>query len=268
MHIESDVSWRRTALALAGLLALSAVAAAQTTTPAPPPAATAASAIEPEAMAALDKMGAYLRTLDAFQVKAVTSTDEVLTDGQLATFSATADMLVDRPNKLRAEVNGDLRQRLYLYDGKSFTLWAKRLKMYATVPAAPTLGEVARNLADKYGVEMPLGDLFLWGQDPAQAQAITAATDLGPAEVVGVSCEHYAFRQEGLDWQVWIQRGAFPLPRRLVLSTTDDEARPRHTALFDWNLAPSFNDDAFTFVAPKDAVKIDFAQASANGAGQ
>src|ERR1019366_3853002 len=38
--------------------------------------------IEPGAMAALDKMGAYLRTLKAFQVKAVETLDDVLDNGQ------------------------------------------------------------------------------------------------------------------------------------------------------------------------------------------
>jgi hypothetical protein len=71
-----------------------------------------------------------------------------------------------------------------------------------------------------------------------------------------VSCGHYAFRQAGLDWQVWIQMGDYPLPRKLVLTTMTDEARPQYTATMTWNLAPSFNDAAFTFVAPKDAGRV------------
>ncbi len=43
-----------------------------------------------------------------------------------------------------------------------------------------------------------------------------------------------------------------------------DEARPQHTAVYTWNLAPSFNDAAFTFDPPKDAQKIVFAETSAS----
>ena len=38
--------------------------------------------IEPEAIEALNKMGTYLHTLKSFQVKAVTSNEDVYEDGQ------------------------------------------------------------------------------------------------------------------------------------------------------------------------------------------
>ena len=37
---------------------------------------------DPEALAALDRMGAYLRTLTAIQVEAATTNEDVLEDGQ------------------------------------------------------------------------------------------------------------------------------------------------------------------------------------------
>jgi hypothetical protein len=80
--------------------------------------------------------------------------------------------------------------------------------------------------------------------------------------VDGTSCEQYAFRQDGLDWQVWIQQGDYPLPRKLVLTTLDDDARPRHSQILTWNLAPSFNEAAFTFDPPKGAQKIAIAEAT------
>ena len=69
--------------------------------PAAPPAAT----IAPEATRALNSMGEYLRTLKTFQVKAVISRESVLMDGQKVQFDGTADLLVQRPNKLRLETN-------------------------------------------------------------------------------------------------------------------------------------------------------------------
>ena len=42
----------------------------------------------------------------------------------------------------------------------------------------------------------------------------------------------------------------------LVLTATADEARPTHTSVMTWNLAPWFNDAAFTFDPPSDAHKI------------
>ena len=92
-------------------------------------------------------------------------------------------------------------------------------------------------------------------------------TDFGPGVVEGVTCEHYAFRQPGLDWQVWIQLGDHPLPRKLVLTTTTDDARPQHTSVLTWNLAPSYSEDAFVFDPPADAHKIVFAEVKDASAG-
>jgi len=87
--------------------------------------------------------------------------------------------------------------------------------------------------------------------------------DVGPSAVEGVTCQHYAFRQADIDWQIWIQKGEHPLPRRLVITTKTDEARPQHTAEYTWNLAPSFNDAAFVFDPPEGAGKVVLAKAAA-----
>jgi len=59
---------------------------------------------------------------------------------------------------------------------------------------------------------------------------------------------------------VWIQAGKFPLPLKVLLTTTTDDARPQHEATYTWNLAPSYNEKTFAFAAPPDAKKITIAQ--------
>jgi hypothetical protein len=67
-------TWMFPALAIAGALALAFPSRAQT--------AAATAAIDPAAMAALDKMGAYPRTPKVFRVESRTARDEVLANGQ------------------------------------------------------------------------------------------------------------------------------------------------------------------------------------------
>jgi hypothetical protein len=222
-------------------------------------------AIDKDSMAALDKMGAYLRTLKAFQIRATTTRETVLDDGQKIALDGTVDLLVQRPDKLRAEISSDAQHRMFFFDGKTFTIFARRVNYYASVPAPPTLGELAERLATKYDIEVPLADLFYWGIEKSGASDGKSAMDVGPSQVEGVTCEHYAFRQEGLDWQVWLQNGDYPLPRKLIVTTTDDEARPQYTSVLTWNLAPSFDEAAFTFSPPADAHKIVLAEVKAGG---
>jgi hypothetical protein len=237
---------------------------AENAAPTPTPADPANPQRDADAIAALERMGAYLRGLKSFQVRSETSRDEVLTDGQNVEFDGVTDIIVERPNRIRAEVTNDKQQRMYFGDGKTFSVWAQRVNYYATIPSPPTLAELADTLADKYDLELPLADLFYWG-DKKNTDDIRGAMDIGPSQVDGVTCEHYAYRQDGADWQVWMQLGAHPLPRKLVISTTTDAARPKFAAKLTWNLAPSYDDAAFTFTPPRNAKKITLSEAQPSG---
>lgn len=218
------------------------------------------SRIDPAVTAALDKMAAYLRSLKAYQVHAKTGREDVLADGQKVQRDSDVDVLVQTPNRLRFEVADDGGRRLYFYDGSAFTGWSMQNDQYATMPAPATILELSDVLQDKYNLEVPLADLFLWGTARSKSKDITDAIDVGPSEVEGTTCEHYALRQPGLDWQLWIQNGNYPLPRRLIITTRTDEARPQYQSVVTWNLAPSYDDSAFSFAAPPDAHRVVFAQ--------
>lgn len=227
------------------------------------------SAIDSAAVSALREMSGYLRTLTTFQVHADITKEDVLLDGQKVQVASVADLVARRPDRLRLEVKSDKERRLYFYDGSKFTLFAPVSNYYATVPAPSTIIALADRLESAYDIELPFVDLFRWGSSDDNAESITealsGAIDIGPSVVEGTTCEHYAFRQDGLDWQVWIQEGDYPLPRKLVLTTLTDDSRPQYVAVYTWNLAPSFDDDAFTFVAPKDAKPIKFADVTIKG---
>jgi hypothetical protein len=244
-------------------LGIAAVCGAQQPAPDPaqspsasPPPAAARPAIEPEAMAALSKMGGYLRSLAAFGVRAGTSTDEVLETGQKIQLDAVVDIRARPPDRLRAEVTSDRKQRTIYYDGKTLTLYAPRRNLYAAVPAPPTIRETVDLADERFGLDLPLADLFLWGTDRAPTGDITRASLIGPAHVEGAPCDHYAFRQADVDWQVWIQRGAAAVPRKLVITTTQEPAQPQYVAVLRWELAPTFDEATFTFVPPADAQRI------------
>ena len=221
---------------------------------------TAQPVVEPGALAALNSMGAYLRTIKAFRVEAATTDEDVLDDGQKLQREGRTDILAKMPDRVRIHVSNDRHDRLYLFDGKNVTVSAERVNMYATVPAPPTIKALAAILAEKYDIEVPLEDLFFWNSPDWKPAGITGAMDVGPSVVAGTTCEQYAFRQADIDWQIWIQKGDYQLPRKLVITSKDDEARPQHTAVFTWDLAPSFNDAAFTFDPPAGAERVVLAQ--------
>lgn len=223
--------------------------------------------VDKAAVDALKGMAAYLGTLKSFDVRATITTEDVLDDGQKLQYEAEARVVARQPDRLLAEIEGEDRNHLYLYNGKDFTLFDRDANVYGTVPAPATTTKLYDDLP-RYGIEMPIADLFHFGSDKWNAGQITGARDAGPSVVGGTTCQHYAFRQEGLDWQIWIQKGDHPLPLKMVITTLTDEARPQFTAVYAWNLAPSVNEAAFTFDPPPNAVKARIEQTPAAGASR
>ena len=218
--------------------------------------------LDPAAITALTRMGAYLDRLERFQVDAVISRDQVLGDGQKLQYDSRVSLLAARPNRLRIVVEGDRHERTLVFDGKTFTMWAPRLNLYAAVSAPATIGALADTLEVRYDVEMPLVDLFRWGHAEASIERLTSARAVGASEACDVPCSQYAFRQSGLDWQIWIQDGDKPLPRRVVLTTLADDTRPQHSATYTWNLTPVVADTEFAFSPPPEARRVGLSEAN------
>jgi hypothetical protein len=227
--------------------------AARAATPAAKP-----PAVDPEAMAALDKMGGFLRAQKTFSVDTESTTDLVLDSGQKVKRTSIAHLKVERPDKLRADIDSDEKTQQIFYDGKTFTIFQPQVGFYADFAAPPTLAEMADVAEKRYGIDLPLADLFYWGSDKSHAAHVTSAINLGPTVIKGVSCDHFAFRQPDVDWQIWIQRGDRPLPAKLVVTTVGVKAEPEHEVVMTWNLDARIDAHAFAFVPPPGAHKIQF----------
>lgn len=219
--------------------------------------------VDPAALSALETMSRYLGTVKTFEVRTTSTIDEVLETGQKVQFDSGATYRVRRPNAFRIETSSDRRVRNFYYDGKTFTMYSPRMSVFTQVDAPPTIGEVIGKLEDEYDVKLPLTDLFTWADSPAEsAKVLTSALYVGPAKIRNIECDQYAFRQPDVDWQVWIQRGDTPLPRKVVITTRDDAAQPQYTVYLDWNLTPKFDDATFAFTPPKDTYKIEILKVS------
>jgi hypothetical protein len=221
--------------------------------------------LEPKALAALNTMSAYLRTLKTYKVNFKLFKDEVLLSGQKVMVDGTSVLTVHQPDRFHFSTKIDQahRDQQFFYDGKSFTIYGNNNKLYATFAAPGTIGELLDVAEQRYNIGLPFADLFVWGTDKADASVIKSAIYIGPTKINNVNCDHYAFQNEDVDWQLWVQQGASPLPRRLVITTKEEESQPQHISEMDWQLSPKVNIKLFTFVPPKDAHKIDFALSEA-----
>lgn len=229
-------------------------------------AAVPSQVVSPEAQAVLDRMTASLRGLDTFSIKADVTRDEVVALGYKLQNHEESTLTVQRPGKLRAEVMGDVRNRTIVYDGASLVMYSPDDQAYVRTAAPDTLSALVPLLLD-LGVEMPMIDVLYQGTAGTLTEGVRGGILVGETQINGKTCDHLAFRQASIDWQLWVEQGARALPCKILITTRYEVGDPQYQAVMHWDLKPKLTSSTFTFVAPDGAMEIALANTAAEDAG-
>ena len=219
--------------------------------------------IEPRAAEVLRSMGTYMNGLSQFTFSATNTHDFVMTGNQKITMFARSNVSVKRPNRVRSDRVGEVVDLQFFDDGSALTLYGPGDNFYAQREFDQNLHAVFDHLRDELGLEVPAGDLLY--ADPAEEMlaAAESGTYVGLADVGGVMCHHLAFRTPDVDWQIWIETGDRPLPRRYSLFSKWVASAPESTVeIHDWNVSASLPNSMFQFRPPNGAKRIVFADLS------
>jgi hypothetical protein len=216
-------------------------------------------AIDPQADKILRQMGAYLDTLEAFTLHTENSLDTVLDSSQMLQLGRAVDVFVRRPDRLRANIMGDVFDQELYYDGKSITLFGKKVGLYATMEAPSNIEEAMDHAIESFGLVAPLAELIYRNAYDVLTEDVKSGFYAGASTVLGVECHHLAFRGGETDWQIWIENSDKPLPRKFVITSKWVAGAPQFTALLtQWDVSVQLEDDLFTFVPPEGTHKIEF----------
>lgn len=108
-------------------------------------------------------------------------------------------------------------------------------------------------LHDKYSVAAPGLDLLSSKVFDVMTADIFDAKRIGIAIVDGIECEHLAFRGTDVDWQIWIESGSRPIPRRLVITNKSTTGSPQYVLrIKEWT--NEVRSGSFDF-APEESMK-------------
>jgi hypothetical protein len=210
----------------------------------------------------LGQMSAYLQETSQFAFEAEFTEEDVLESGQKLQFEGTVQLLLRRPDKLRLDTISAREKQRFWYDGKNIILQDKHENVYAVAAAPATIDEALDFAHEQLGVTVPLADIL--AQNPYESllppeQPIKAALYVGVESVRGRPCHHLAVSLEHLDWQLWIEDGEMFVPRKMVLTYTQEPSQPQYTIVFtSWNLSPRLPDVLFRFLPPEGANEIAF----------
>jgi hypothetical protein len=109
-----------------------------------------------------------------------------------------------------------------------------------------------------YGVAMPGADLLVSRAYDVLVADVMEAKHIGRGVINGVECEHLAFRNLDTDWQLWVEVGQRPFPRKLVITSKTVNNAPQYTIrIKSWKTDFEPPREAFVFRPPAGAQKLD-----------
>jgi hypothetical protein len=246
---------------LAGLATALAATAGRNTAQDKPPAKgdKAGPKIEAKADQALKEMSKYLAGLKTFAIAAEESFDEVLDTRQKLQFSNRRKVVVSRPNKIASEFEGDAGSRLFYYDGSVASMVDRDKKSYGTFPfpRKPSIDTLLDLVNERFGLTIPLADFVFSDPYKVLTESVETGDYVGLHFAAGVKCHHLAFTQTNIDWQVWIDAGAKPQPRKFVITYKQLPGEPQFVATIGTlDPDPKIDDGTFRFNPPKDFTQL------------
>ena len=194
-----------------------------------------------------------------FTFKTTSSVEVPSPVGHTLNYFNTAEVAVQRPDKLAVKRTGDGPAFDLYYDGKTFGALDLKLGLYAQMPAPATLDALVPVVLEKTGMQFPCADVLFNDVYGALTKDLTHAYWVGKTTIDGVECDHLAFAGPDLEWQIWLGPEKDPLPRRLAVTYLKLERQPRFLVNFaDWNLKARLSPSRFEFKQPAGAKLILF----------
>jgi len=222
-----------------------------------PPSASAQN--ENDAGAILKAMSDYVTNEKTISATFDASIEVITPELQKVQFNSSGTILQHRPDTLRATRTGGYADVEFYFDGKTFTVLDKAHNRFAQSATAGSVDQLINKLRTEYLVEAPGADLLASNPYNQLMAGVIDAKYIGRAVIDGVECEHLAFRNHDVDWQIWIETGPKPIPRKYVITSKTVAGAPQYTLLVkNWKADVAVGPDTFAFKAPAGAKKVEF----------
>lgn len=203
-------------------------------------------------------MSDYMAAQKALSFGYDTDLEIVTPDHQKLTLANSGTVDLSRPNKIRATRDGGFSNVEMIFDGKMLTLLHKDAKTYAQADMPGTLDHLIDDLRDKLHKPFPGADLLASNIYDQLMPNVIDTKDLGSGVIGGTECDHFAFRTQDVDWQIWVAQGDKPYPCRYVITSKDVDQGPQYSVqLRNWKTGSEVAADNFGFTNAVSAKKID-----------
>jgi hypothetical protein len=220
-------------------------------------ASAGAQAQEKDAKSVLKAMSDYMNSQKTIEFSFDSDIEVITPQLEKIQFANSGEALLSRPDKIRARrVSGHADVALF-FDGKTVSVFGKHISGYAQFDAPGSVDRLIEDLRSGHGVALPGADLLLSNSYEVLVAGVKEAKHIGRGVIDGRLCEHLAFRNFDTDWQLWVEAGTRPIPRKMVITSKTLNNAPQYTVrVKDWKTDVQPAPEVFTFVPPAGAKKL------------
>jgi hypothetical protein len=220
--------------------------------------APTAHAGDDDALKILKGMSDYLASQKTISLSFDADIEVITPEIQKIQFASSGQVLLSRPDKLRATRTGGYADVEFVFDGKTVSVLGKNMNSYTQLEAPGSLEKLIDKLRDDYSMALPGADLLVSNAFDVLSADVLSSAHIGRGVVAGFECEHLAFRNDDTDWQLWVQVGDAPIPRKYVITSKTEAGAPQYTLVVrEWKTDVQPGADAFAFKTPEGAKKVD-----------
>jgi hypothetical protein len=215
--------------------------------------------IDPRAVEKLRRMSDVLAEAKTLSFEAESLYDQVEISGVKIKRAVSQEIVLRRPDGLYfRSVRDDGKVREGRYDGKALTIVPEGGGAYARIDVPGTLDTMLDHIQAEYQVNVPVADLLYADLYGRVKDHLLSGVYLGERTVGGEVLDQLSFETTGADWQLWLERGDRPLPRRLAITFVNAPGEPEYlTVIKGWRLDRDLEAGLFRFDPPADWRRIE-----------
>jgi peroxiredoxin len=237
------------------------------------PGTTNALQVEAKADDALKQMDAFYRNLKSLKLD-IDVQLHMQAEGMKQEIASSWTAALQRPSKLAINYKSGQNQFTFVCDGRTLNVFIPAIKRYLEKPAPASLDELFKEQSEPAMLLQQGVPFFasLVAPDPrARLLEDVATVKYVTTEMwQGTECHKLRGETSRYDWDLWIEKGKQPFVRKVVMDMGKSarkmaekvpqmkQAQWQIEIQFNANEAnPTLGGDAFKFVAPANAKKVD-----------
>jgi hypothetical protein len=161
---------------------------------------------------------------------------------------------VNRPNQLRIDVKGDIRNRSNYLNNGTYTIYDHTKNMYVHIETPKSIEKTLDTLFDTLKVKAPLAQLIY--TDMGKRIKFDRSKNFGIVDVAGTECHYIAFSDKTKEVHVWVTTGETPLVKHYMIKDKTSKNNASKSTTLYWKKGSSISPSDFVFSAPKNAQEV------------